>query len=181
MKIYTKQGDDGSTALFGGERVIKCDQRLRAYGTVDELNAALGMARSKGLSPRHDRILAVLQNRMFDLGAELATPDAANRGTNFLEESDVTEIETWIDSLEENLSELKSFILPGGTPAAAELHLARCICRRAEREVIALNQAASLRETILHYINRVGDLLFVLARAVNHENGVSDVVWSKKR
>lgn len=181
MKIYTRTGDQGSTSLFGNQRVPKCDARLGTFGTVDELNAVLGLARAEGLSERCDEIVARLQNQLFDLGAELATPDAADRGTEILQQEDITEQESTIDSLEATLAPLTAFILPGGTTAAATLHLARCVCRRAEREIVSLSQSVAIRETVMQFINRTSDLLFVLARAANAEAGVSDVPWSKTR
>lgn len=179
MKIYTRTGDDGSTGLYGGGRVAKCDPRIEACGAVDELNAQLGVVRAAGLPERFDTILYALQNRMFDLGAELATPDAAERGTDFLQASDVAQVETWIDGFEMQLPPLQTFILPGGSQSAALLHLARCLCRRAERQVVALAQVSPVRELVIRYLNRVGDLLFVLARAVNKELGHPDVAWQK--
>jgi len=160
--------------------VAKCDLRICACGAVDELNAALGAARSMGGSPRVDDILKLLQNRMFDLGAELASPEAKDRGTQFLQDADVAELESFIDSLEEGLPELKAFILPGGSPAASFLHLSRSVCRRAEREMVALAQVAPLRDTLLKYVNRASDLLFVLARTANAEARVNDVPWEKR-
>jgi len=180
MKIYTRTGDQGSTALFGGGRVPKNDVRICAYGTIDELNATLGVVRSMGVSAHVDGVLKMLQNHMFDLGAELASPEADERGTQFLQEADVTKLESLIDSLEEDLAQLKTFLLPGGCQAASFLHLSRCVCRRGEREMIALSQVAPLRETLLKYVNRASDLLFVLARSVNAEYGVDDVPWEKR-
>ncbi len=179
MKIYTRTGDDGSTGLYGGGRVAKCDIRIDAIGVVDELNAQLGVVRTVGLPIRYDEVLAQLQNRMFDMGAELATPQAVERGTNYLQDADVARIESWIDEWEAPLAPLQSFILPGGTPAAAALHLARSVCRRAERQVVALAQTSPVRKLVIHYLNRVGDLLFVMARAINQELGHADVPWQK--
>jgi cob(I)alamin adenosyltransferase len=179
MKIYTRSGDDGSTGLYGGGRVAKCDPRIEACGTVDELNAQLGVVRTLPLPKGFDEVLGILQNQMFDLGAELATPDAAEFGTDALQAAHVTGVEEWIDHFEAGLAPLRTFILPGGSSAAAGLHLARCICRRAERQMVALAQLATVRETLLRYMNRVGDLLFVLARTANAEVGHSDVEWIK--
>jgi len=181
MKIYTRTGDEGSTALFGGGRVAKCDLRICACGALDELNATLGAARSMGVSPRVDDILKLLQNRMFDLGAELASPQAEDRGTQFLQDADVAELESFIDLLEEGLPELKAFILPGGSQGASFLHLARSACRRAERDMVALAQTVSLRDTLIKYVNRASDLLFVLARVANTEAEVDDVPWEKRK
>ena len=178
MKIYTRTGDLGSTSLFGGLRVSKADLRISAYGTLDELNATLGVARSAGVAVPIDKILQRLQNQIFDLGAELANPKAVGRGAALLQDSDVEALETLIDSQEEGLTELKNFILPGGTPGAAALHLARCVCRRAEREIVALSQTSEVRDTVIKYVNRTSDLLFVLARASNAASGVADVAWN---
>lgn len=181
MKIYTKTGDDGSTGLYGGERVAKCNPRIEAFGMVDELNALLGIVRLSSFSPSQDAILNQIQNRLFDLGAELATPDAAAKGTDLLQEADVAQLETWIDEFELQLPELKNFILPGGSPAAAWFHLARCVCRRMERQLVSLSQETAVRETVLHYVNRLGDLLFVLARSANAAADMADVPWQKTR
>lgn len=179
MKIYTRTGDDGTTGLFGGGRVSKNDPRLNAYGALDELNAVLGVARAEGLSARSDEILLSLQNQMFDLGAELAAPDAAKHGAQFLTDEVLAKLEEWIDLLEAELPPLKAFILPGGAPASAALHLARCVCRRAEREIVTLSETVQVRPLVLKYANRVSDLLFVLARTVNLEAEVADVEWKK--
>ena len=159
--------------------MAKCDVRICAYGTIDEVNAILGMARSLGIAPRFDHILQLLQHQMFELGAELASPQADDQATQFLQEEDVVQLESLIDSLEETLPELKSFILPGGSQAAAILHLARCLYRRAEREIVALSREAPVRPAVLKYVNRVSDLLFVLARSLNAEEGVGDVPWKQ--
>ena len=181
MKIYTRTGDQGSTSLFGNQRVRKCDLRLGAFGTVDELNAVLGLARADGLPERCDQIVARLQNQLFDLGAELATPDASDRGTEILQEEDVAQQEAIIDDLEACLTPLNAFILPGGVKGAATLHLARCVCRRAERDIVALTHETAIRDTVLQFINRTSDLLFVLARTVNAAAGAGDVPWSRSR
>ncbi|MCA9246901.1 MAG: cob(I)yrinic acid a,c-diamide adenosyltransferase [Planctomycetales bacterium] len=179
MKIYTKTGDAGETGLFGGPRVRKHDRRIAAYGEVDELNAALGVARSVARRVEIDSLLERLQNRLFDLGAELATPDPARHGTNLLAMHDIASLEQSIDRLEEQLAPLKTFILPGGGPLAAQLHLARCICRRAERAIVALAEHEPVSETALAFVNRLSDLLFVLARYANRLDGVDDVPWTK--
>jgi cob(I)alamin adenosyltransferase len=181
-RIYTRTGDDGTTALAGGQRRSKSDLRIEAYGTIDETNAAIGMARSAlgvdvaGL----DRILARIQNDLFDLGADLATPADAERGEGALRivQNQVTRLEADIDSLNENLAPLKSFVLPGGTPAAAALHLARTISRRAERLMVALvaTPGEQVDAPAMRYVNRLSDLLFVASRAANR-NGADDVLW----
>jgi len=189
MKIYTRTGDEGSTSLFGNERVLKCDLRISTIGTVDELNALLGIVRAEGLPAQCDEVVLRLQNQLFDLGAELATLDSGDRGTDILQAEDIAKQEAVIDALEEGLVALTEFILPGGTKAAATLHLARCVCRRAEREIVALDQQprvqqaraaeAPIRKIVLEFINRTSDLLFVLARVANAESGTADVPWKK--
>ncbi|MEM8943575.1 MAG: cob(I)yrinic acid a,c-diamide adenosyltransferase [Planctomycetota bacterium] len=181
MKIYTRTGDQGSTSLFGNVRVSKAELRISAYGTIDELNAVLGIARAEGLPKRCDAIVARLQNQLFDLGAELATQDPVGTGTAILQAEDIAEQETAIDELESSLSPLTAFILPGGTKAAAALHLARCVCRRGERDIVALAQLESIREIVLEFVNRTSDLLFVVARKANADAGEPDVLWSKSR
>lgn len=191
MKIYTRTGDAGSTSLFGNTRVLKSDLRISCYGTVDELNAVLGIALAEGLPTQCADVVLRLQNQLFDLGAELATPNPTKNGTNILQGEDIAEQEAAIDKLEQTLSPLTAFILPGGTKAAAALHLARCVCRRAEREIVALIQEqqdgdlqtsdVQIRSIVLEFINRTSDLLFVLARATNAAAGVADVPWTKSR
>jgi len=181
MKIYTRSGDQGATSLLGNQRVAKSDLRVCVYGTVDELNAVLGVARAEGLPPRCDEVAQRLQNQLFDLGAELATPSPAEQGVEILQQEDIAEQEQVIDELEAALTPLTAFILPGGTKAAAALHLARCVCRRAEREIVALGEEAPIRELVLIYVNRTSDLLFVMARAANAAVGSSDVLWTKSR
>lgn len=181
MKIYTRTGDQGLTSLFGNQRVSKCEPRISAFGTVDELNAVLGIARADGLSLKCDEIVSRLQNQLFDLGAELACPDPTAKGTAILQAEDIAQQEAIIDELEKDLTPLTVFILPGGTKSAATLHLARCVCRRAEREIVALAQEVPIRELVLEFMNRTSDLLFVVARKENAEAGTPDVPWSKSR
>ena len=177
MKIYTRQGDTGETSLFGGRKVRKCDPRLEAYGTLDELNAFLGVARAATLPAPLDAAVERLQHELFCLGSELAAPDAA--GLPLLGEEVVARIEREIDEFESGLAPLKTFILPGGTPQAAALHAARCVCRRAERGVVALAAEAPVRPLTVQYLNRISDYLFVLARAANAADGTPDVPWAK--
>ncbi|WP_265517568.1 cob(I)yrinic acid a,c-diamide adenosyltransferase [Nitratireductor luteus] len=181
-KIYTRTGDDGTTGLGTGERRLKSDLRVASYGTVDEANACIGMARLHTASmPQIDAMLMRVQNDMFDLGADLATPDTGKEPAYEalrIVASQVERVERDIDTLNALLSPLKSFILPGGSPAAAHLHLARTVARRAERLMIDLSRQPD--ETVgpeaIRYINRVSDFLFVAARAVN-DNGANDVLW----
>ena len=182
-KIYTRTGDDGTTALGSGERRPKHDLRVAAYGTVDEANACIGMARVAlaGLNPELDAKLERIQNDLFDLGADLATPDTGEK----LEyeplriiASQVARVEADIDALTRKLKPLRSFVLPGGNAAAAALHLARTVARRAERMMVELAQkpGETVGDDAIRYINRVSDFLFVAARAVN-DNGEADVLW----
>jgi cob(I)alamin adenosyltransferase len=179
MKIYTKTGDDGETGLFGGPRVRKNSPRIEAYGTVDELNAVVGMVRTHGLPADLDELLARIQNELFDLGAQLATPDPAKFGIAGATEAHIAGLERAIDAFETELEPLRQFILPGGTPAAAGMHLARTVCRRAERCVVTLTETETISPTAVIYLNRLSDLLFVLARAANRRAGVGDVPWKK--
>jgi cob(I)alamin adenosyltransferase len=179
MKIYTKTGDAGETGLYGGTRVSKADPRVEAYGTVDELNAALGLARAYSNDVEVDRTLEELQNALFEVGADLATPlDAKNRGKIVaIDEEDVTHLETDIDRYAGELGPLETFVLPGGNPCAAALHVARAVARRAERRVIFLEQDQDVNPQIRIYLNRVSDLLFTLTRIVNMRAGVSERAW----
>lgn len=183
MKIYTKTGDEGETSLFGGGRVPKDDLRVRAYGDVDEANAAIGLAAALDPAPFESALLQKIQRDLFTVGAELATPDPAKLGKALartgaaIGPAGVGALENAIDTHEATLSPLKNFILPGGTPKAAALHLARTVCRRAERSVVALSREQAINPLIVHYLNRLSDLLFVLARAVNAHAGKSDITW----
>lgn len=181
MKIYTKTGDMGSTGLFGGPRVSKDDDRIEAYGTVDELNAALGVVRAVALPADIDEQLSQIQSELFSIGAELATPDPDAHHVRLLGPKHVARLEQWIDGHEATLQPLKNFILPAGAEPAARLHLARAICRRAERRVVTLvrRHEASVSEDLLIYLNRLGDLLFVLSRVVNSRVGTPEVNWVK--
>ena len=179
MKIYTKTGDDGTTGLFGGGRVRKDDARVASYGNVDELNAVLGVARATGLSGKCEEILARAQVDLFALGAELATVPGKEEKLPMarLQSGDAERLEHAIDAAEEGLPALTNFILPGGSAQAATLHLARTVCRRAERSVIALG---GVRSELVIYLNRLSDLLFVLARRENFERGIADVPWAPR-
>lgn len=179
MKIYTKTGDQGETGLLGGPRVRKDDPRIEAYGTVDELNAVLGVARTGKMPADVDALLMRIQNQLFDLGAELATPDPSKLRGTVIGASHVAEMENAIDDFDAELEPLRQFILPGGTRTAAELHLARTTCRRAERLVVTLAATAPVSTQLVIYLNRLSDLLFVLARAVNKRANYPDVPWQK--
>jgi cob(I)alamin adenosyltransferase len=170
VKIYTKTGDAGETSLFGGARVPKSDARIEAYGTIDELNSFLGVARASWPASPLDEELGRIQSDLFDLGAHLAAP-GSNRFWGVRAER-VAELESAIDGMESKLPPLRNFILPGGCAAAANLHVARTVCRRAERLVVTLHDDASIV-----YLNRLSDFLFVAARYANLQHGVDDVVW----
>jgi len=181
MKIYTKGGDHGQTGLFGGQRVPKDHLRLHTYGTFDELNATIGLVLAEPLLAEDSRVRPVLaraQNELFQLGAELATPPGKQVTTRLIEAADIDGLETEIDAMEAKLEPLKSFILPGGTKAAALMHLSRTVCRRAERELVVLHRSEPVRAEVLGYVNRLSDYLFVAARYVNHEMGVADIPWN---
>jgi cob(I)alamin adenosyltransferase len=178
VKIYTRTGDGGETSLFDGTRVSKADLRVDAYGEVDELNAWLGLARASPLDPDLDAALANIQRDLFALGARLADPAAkiAPRVTKAsLVDDDVARLEASIDRLEAELPPLSRFILAGGAPSGAALHVARAVCRRAERRIVSLEPAPD--PVLVRYVNRLSDLLFVLARAVNHRAGVPETWW----
>ncbi len=181
MKVYTRRGDAGETDLFGGARVPKDHLRVEAYGAVDELNAALGVAAAASPSADVRALVESLQGRLFDLGAHLAAPDPERRAKSQLpgpREEDVDALERRIDGLETELAPLRRFVLPGGSPAAAAFHVARTVCRRAERRAVALGRAEALDPLVVRFLNRLSDLLFVLARVENRRAGHSDVEWT---
>jgi cob(I)alamin adenosyltransferase len=187
MKIYTRTGDLGETGLFGGQRVPKDHTRVEAYGDVDELNAVLGLAMGQLATedlPEVARRLRVLQGDLFILGANLATPSPEDGGRRndyipSLPGERIAEMEEWIDVAEEEMAPLTSFILPAGTPGAATLHLARTVCRRAERRLVALSRSATVDPDAIRFLNRLSDLLFVWARLANHRAGVPDIPWER--
>jgi cob(I)alamin adenosyltransferase len=179
MKIYTKTGDEGETGLFAGARVWKDDVRIEAYGTVDELNAAIGVARSERLPPQIDQTLERAQSELFSVGAELATPEPQKLGMVLIGETEIGLLEKAIDLLEAGLPPLKQFILPAGSSGGALLHLARGVCRRAERRVVTLASSAAISPAIVRYLNRLGDYLFVAARYANQEAKAVETKWQK--
>ena len=180
MKIYTRTGDAGETGLFGGDRVSKTHPRVEAYGDVDELNASIALARAIELMPRIDEVLVPLQRDLFAIGAILATPDREKMKRHLekasIDETRISELERAIDDGDHELEPLKSFIIPGGTPKAAALHVARTVCRRAERRVIALGDE-EIPPIVIVYLNRLSDLLFTLARVANRRAGAGEVTW----
>lgn len=190
MKLYTKRGDQGMTDLFGGQRVGKDDLRVEAYGTVDELNSVLGLARSGCEDRTLSGLLDDLQHRLFELGADLATPRpsteaskrdrAADSAVPRIGAQQIAALERHIDSLCADLPEMRYFVLPGGTELSARLHLARTVCRRAERAVVRLAKSESAgvgEDSVVVFLNRLSDLLFAMARKANHAAGVADVPW----
>ena len=183
MKIYTRMGDEGDTALFGGGRVAKDHVRVEAYGTVDELNAVVGWCASQVTDAAIRQRLETLQHDLFSIGSELATPPAregrARPDTPPLPEGRIGEMERWIDEADAELDELKAFILPGGAPGAAALHVARTVCRRTERAAVRLAESEPVDGVVIKYLNRLSDLLFTFARLENHRVGTGDLEWRK--
>ena len=181
MKIYTKTGDAGDTGLFGGGRVPKSHLRVEAYGDVDELNAFLGVVRATDPMPRIDDVLAPIQVDLFAIGALLATPDREKMRQHLekakVDEARIAELERAIDAGDDELEPLKAFILPGGTPKASALHVARTVCRRAERRVVELGADTEIPALAVVYLNRLSDLLFTLARVANKRAGGAEVTW----
>ena len=180
MKIYTKTGDDGTTGLFGNRRVPKDALRVEVYGTIDEANSLLGVALAAGAPEEMARVLVDLQARLFDLGADLATPRSEAPDPTYLvriDASHVAALERLIDRFETALPPLTNFILPGGVPTAAHLHHARTVVRRAERSLVTLARSEAVGPAVPLFVNRLSDLLFVLARWANHAAGVADVPW----
>jgi len=182
MKIYTRTGDDGTTGLLGSGRVFKHAARVEAYGTLDELNAALGVVRLSDTGGWLAAELATIQARLFDVGAELAaTSTDILEKLDRISDDDVAALEGWIDRLDAELPPLTSFVLPGGTPLAAQIHVARATCRRAERRLVALLQVEPVEARLVRYLNRLGDLLFVMARWCNRRAGVTETEWHPRR
>ena len=178
-RIYTKTGDEGMTGLGGGQRVPKDALRVETYGTVDELNSQIGVALATGLCERLSTELPLIQNELFDLGSDLATPaeSQARHPVPTVEARHIDKLEGLIDELNEIVGPLANFLLPGGSPGAAHLHVARTICRRAERSATTLARAEPIGPTVLPYLNRLSDALFVMARYENHERGVTEPLW----
>jgi cob(I)alamin adenosyltransferase len=188
MKLYTRTGDDGTTGLFSGARVSKDHPRIEAYGTVDELNAVLGLVlcacdRSHAFEGRLHAVVSAMQSRLFDIGADLATPEGAKQQTRIhrIDDGDVAEAEGWIDEFDGPNPPLRTFIMPAGTELSARLHVARTVCRRAERAIISLGSIEPVGDPLLRYMNRLSDLFFAMARRANHERGHADVPWTPKQ
>ena len=178
-KIYTRTGDDGMTSLGSRERVPKDSFRVSAYGDVDELNSTLGVARAAGLSSKLDQVLPIIQNELFHLGSDLAYPDDGSSTIQVprIEARHVEKLEAIIDELLAVVGPLKNFILPGGSLGAAQLQVARAVCRRAERSVVTLAREEAINAYILTYLNRLSDLIFTMARFENHQQGIDEVLW----
>jgi cob(I)alamin adenosyltransferase len=181
MKIYTKTGDQGLTSLIGGTRVKKSHLRIETYGTVDELNAHLGLVGDQQVNAGRRDFLRQIQDRLFTIGALLARdPEKPRMQLPDLLESDIEVLEKAIDALEEHIPPLKVFVLPGGHPAVSFCHIARCVCRRAERSVIALQEESFVEELVIKYLNRLSDYLFVLSRMMAHELGAEEIPWKPR-
>ncbi len=175
MRIYTRAGDDGSTGILGGKRVKKSAIRLHAYGTIDELNAVLGaVLASQRVSKIMRKQLLKIQSELFEIGTDLATPIDIKMKVKRVSKRMITQLERWIDGMEKNLPLLKNFILPGGARESAQLHLARTVCRRAERWIVELAQSEEINPFVLQYVNRLSDYMFVAARSTNKDLGVQD-------
>lgn len=181
MKIYTKRGDQGNTSLFGGKRVDKSSPRIKAYGTVDELNSLIGLAAAYSLSDQGRKLVKKVQEDLFVLGSDLSTPFDYKERIERLDESSVNFLEKAIDEMEQELEPLKNFVLPGGSKQGATLHYARTVCRRAERAVVECAKQEEVSEITVKFLNRLSDFLFVLARFENKQAGVSESVWKPER
>jgi cob(I)alamin adenosyltransferase len=181
VRIYTRTGDSGDTGLFGGGRVAKNHPRVEAYGDVDELNATLGLVRALEQMPRIDEVLVPIQRDLFAIGALLATPDREKMRQHLekarVDEDRIRQLEHAIDDGDRELEPLKSFIVPGGSPKAAALHVARTVCRRAERRVVSLAESEEIPSVVVIYLNRLSHLLFTLARVANRRAGTGEVTW----
>jgi len=181
MKIYTKGGDKGQTSLLGGKRVLKSNLRIEAYGTIDELNAHIGLLHDQEISDFIKNKLLGIQRRLFEIGAILAcevNPDQFSLSN--ISDEDIVDLENDIDVMEKELPVLRNFILPGGHPAVSQCHVARCICRRAERHVVFLSESEIVEDVIIRYLNRLSDHLFVLARKIGNDIGINEINWSPR-
>lgn len=181
-RVYTRSGDDGTTGLGGGQRVAKDSPRIETYGTVDELSSAIGVAMALGLTPKLGEALARIQNELFNVGSDLCIleEDKAQMPVPVVEARHVDALERFMDELQAELSPLENFILPGGTPGAAQLHVARTVCRRAERLAVNLARQEAVGPFVVRYLNRLSDALFVMARYENLKRGAPDVLWNSR-
>jgi cob(I)alamin adenosyltransferase len=181
MKIYTKTGDEGNTGLFGGKRLPKDDLRIESYGTVDELNSHIGLLRDQQACAEQVKTLLEIQDRLFTMGSLLATdPEKSNLKLPQLHENDILLLENEIDKMNEFLPEMRSFVLPGGHQSVSFCHIARCVCRRAERRVVALAQTTQIDPLIVKYLNRLSDYLFVLSRMLSHKLNAPETPWKPR-
>ncbi|MEM7107583.1 MAG: cob(I)yrinic acid a,c-diamide adenosyltransferase [Bacteroidota bacterium] len=181
MKVYTKTGDKGTTALFGGSRVSKSHVRIEAYGTVDELNSYVGLLRDQPVNSNKSDVLIEIQDRLFTMGSILATEPGNNKvKVPELSPSDVQNLEFAMDAMDDELPEIRSFVLPGGHPSVSFCHIARCVCRRAERLVVALSEHNQVHELVIQYLNRLSDYLFVLSRVMAQELKIEETPWISK-
>ncbi len=178
-RVYTRTGDDGTTGLGTGTRVPKDDLRVESYGTVDELSSSIGVALAGDLPERLVPMLTRIQNELFDVGADLCMPEEERRDVALpcVDSKDVARLEAWMDELQGELEPLANFVLPGGSACAAQLHVARCVCRRAERRVVTLQRDVAINSQTVRYLNRLSDALFVMARYANHDAGVAEPTW----
>lgn len=182
MKIYTKTGDKGQTSLIGGRRVSKAHHRIDAYGTVDELNACIGLVSDQPVNENRKSFVKEIQDRLFTIGAELATDPAktVKKPLPAILETDIALLEKAMDDMDAGLPQLRAFVLPGGHPSVSFCHLARTVCRRAERLVVALNDEVPVDPLVIQYLNRLSDYLFVLSRKMTQELGIDEVVWKPR-
>lgn len=181
MKVYTRKGDSGTTQLIGGDRVAKNNERIEAYGSVDELNSHIGLLRDQNVCRVHKEQLIVIQNTLFTIGSLLAEqPSGSNMQLPSIEMSDVESLELWIDQMDEKLEPLKAFVLPGGNESVSHMHIARCVCRRAERAIVAISGDEDKYEIVLAYVNRLSDALFVLARWATKTLGAEEIPWQPR-
>ncbi len=181
MKIYTKTGDSGKTGLFGGSRVSKSHVRIEAYGTIDELNSHLGLLRDQEVNQSRVELIVQIQENLFTIGSRLATEDPSQlTKIPTLPEDGVSQLEEAIDRMDESLAPMKNFILPGGHPSVSAGHIARCVCRRAERRVVTLSEVTEVEENIIHYLNRLSDYLFVLCRKMGSELEIEETPWKPR-
>jgi len=181
MKIYTKTGDEGTTSLFGGRRIAKDDLRIEAYGTVDELNSFIGLLMASFDDEKQNEILIGVQNRLFAIGASLATDPDKSSATSDIHEQDIAILENAMDNMDQVLPPLRNFILPGGDIAVANAHVCRTICRRAERRVISLGSASPVDQQIIVYLNRLSDYFFILSRYLSHMHQVAEIPWIARK
>ncbi|MFM1875213.1 MAG: hypothetical protein RL266_950 [Bacteroidota bacterium] len=182
MKVYTRTGDDGTTGLFGGARVPKHHIRIESYGTVDELNSYIGLVRHRHIDPRSADLLGEIQDRLFTIGSILASdPSKSNLVVPDLHSSDIDLLEREMDRMNESLPEMRSFVLPGGNDTVGFCHIARCVCRRAERLVVQLNETEKISPLVVKYLNRLSDYLFVLSRKITQDDGLAEIPWKPRK